>query len=306
MTNSTQLWLLVLLYVATLTRGYGLLRQGIVRRIDSRLRSVELNQEGAIGSDKIVSVQLSKEEIKEYVRKGTAPEFALPDDSTIETPYQRGMLATHFGITFINLMMAAASLHLDNINSIVSFIAVVIGSIILGDFSTGVFHWSVDNYGSIKTPIFGSVCVAFQGHHESPWTITFRSFANNVYKICYGTIPALTILSVFTNIDPLTRTFFSLYINWWLISQELHKYSHMRKTPKFVKILQDWGIILSKKEHGLHHTSPFEAHYCILTGICNPVLDKTNFFRYLERIIYTITKNTPNTWKADNDLRNVY
>jgi hypothetical protein len=35
----------------------------------------------------------------------------------------------------------------------------------------------VDNYGSLKTPVFGSVCAAFQGHHVTPWTITFRSFA---------------------------------------------------------------------------------------------------------------------------------
>ncbi len=286
--------------------GYGLHGIPIARRINTRLMSVEMKQEGVSRDEILNQMQLSKEEIKEYVRKGTAPEFALPDDSTIETPYQRGLLATHFGVTFLNLMMAISCMHLDNINNILSYIAVIIGSIILGDFSTGVFHWSVDNYGSIKTPIFGSVCVAFQGHHESPWTITFRSFANNVYKICYGTIPALIILSVFTNIDPMVRTFFSLYINWWLISQEFHKYSHMRKAPKIIKYLQDWGIILSKKEHGLHHTSPFEAHYCILTGICNPLLDRTNFFRYLERIIYKLTKNTPNTWNADNDLQNVY
>ena len=299
---------MALLCLIAETRGYGVYRQGIpaARRISTRFMSVELNREGVSRDERPNQMQLSKEDIKEYVRKGTAPEFALPDDSTIETPYQRSLLAAHFGVTFLNLIMAISCMHLDNVNNILSFIAVIIGSIILGDFSTGVFHWSVDNYGNIKTPIFGSVCVAFQGHHESPWTITFRSFANNVYKICYGTIPALIILSVFTSIDPMTRAFFSLYINWWLISQELHKYSHMRRTPKFIKYLQDWGIIISKKEHGLHHTSPFEAHYCILTGICNPLLDRTNFFRYLERIIYKLTKNTPNTWKADNDLQNVY
>ena len=93
----------------------------------------------------------------------------------------------------INLLTAAAA---ESVFSPIKYLLIITASIILGDFGTGVFHWSVDNYGSIKTPVFGSVCAAFQGHHDTPWTITFRSFANNVYKICYGTIPALLFLLI--------------------------------------------------------------------------------------------------------------
>ena len=50
------------------------------------------------------------------------------------------------------------------------------------DFLTGVYHWSVDNYGSGQTPVVGSQIAAFQGHHQEPWTITQREFCNNVYK----------------------------------------------------------------------------------------------------------------------------
>jgi ubiquitin-conjugating enzyme E2 variant len=67
--------------------------------------------------------------------------------------------------------------------SLVSIFAVISAAVVIGDFATGVFHWSVDNYGSIDTPLVGTVCAAFQGHHDTPWTITFRSFANNVFKI---------------------------------------------------------------------------------------------------------------------------
>lgn len=37
--------------------------------------------------------------------------------------------------------------------------------ILLADLVSGVFHWSVDNYGDGSTPVFGSVIEAFQGHH---------------------------------------------------------------------------------------------------------------------------------------------
>lgn len=222
------------------------------------------------------------------IRKGSAPEFAIAGDSTIETPSQVAAVAVHFVITFLNLALAASAIPLHSAVDVLPIIFTVALSIVLGDFGTGVFHWATDNYGSIKTPVFGSVCAAFQGHHVTPWTITFRSFANNVYKICYGTIPALLIVAAIPMM-PLVKVFFTLFITWWMISQELHKFSHMRSTPKTIKIFQDMGIILSKKEHGLHHTSPFEGHYCILTGICNSVLDDSKFFRHLENVVFRLT-----------------
>ena len=260
-------------------------------------------------SSSLSSSSLSSSSSSEVIVKktpiGSIPEFALPSDSVEETPMQRTTLYLHFIITAINLAIASSSLTFSSIYDFLNISLLVISSIILGDFATGVFHWSVDNYGSIKTPVFGAVCVAFQGHHDTPWTITFRSFANNVYKICYATIGFLSALMLL-NPGPFTRIFFTLFINWWMLSQEFHKMAHMKVAPPSWKFLQDKGIILSKKEHGLHHTSPFEGHYCILTGICNRVLDNTKFFRHMERIVYKLTGNIPNTWKADSSLKDTY
>lgn len=51
------------------------------------------------------------------------------------------------------------------------------------DFATGIYHWSVDNYGSGLTPLVGGQIAAFQGHHQRPWTITQRQVANNIHKV---------------------------------------------------------------------------------------------------------------------------
>ena len=222
------------------------------------------------------------------VRKGSEPEFAIAGDSTVETPSQVAAVVAHFALTFFNLALVVSATPVRSPVDLIPVILTVALSIVLGDFGTGVFHWATDNYGSVKTPVFGSVCAAFQGHHVTPWTITFRSFANNVYKICYGTIPALMMVAA-VPMAPLVKMFFTLFITWWMISQELHKFSHMRSTPKGIKIFQDMGLILSKKEHGLHHTAPFEGHYCILTGICNSFLDDSKFFRHLENIVFKLS-----------------
>ena len=63
----------------------------------------------------------------------------------------------------------------------------------------------------------------------------------------------------------------------------------MKTVPPVMKFLQDKGIVLSRKEHGLHHKDPFEGHYCILTGTCNEFLDTSNFFRYLEKVVFQLT-----------------
>jgi len=47
----------------------------------------------------------------------------------------------------------------------------------------------VDNYGSGATPIVGDQIAAFQGHHQRPWTITQRHFANNLHKVLICSTP---------------------------------------------------------------------------------------------------------------------
>lgn len=237
------------------------------------------------------------------IRKGAEPEFAIAGDSLEETPTQRLIVGVHFALLLANLVTAFAQFDLSSPVDLFSVSALVYFSVVLGDLGTGVFHWSVDNYGSLKTPLVGTVCAAFQGHHETPWTITFRPFANNVYKIASGTIPVLGAMALLPAEDfAMQKIFFSLFANWWLVSQELHKYAHMRKVPPAVQFLQNAGIILSRKEHGLHHSSPFEAHYCILTGQCNGFLDKINFFRGLEKVVFELTGNRPITWNLDESV----
>jgi len=48
----------------------------------------------------------------------------------------------------------------------------------------------VDNYGSGATPIVGDQIAAFQGHHQRPWTITQRQFANNLHKVLICSTPS--------------------------------------------------------------------------------------------------------------------
>jgi hypothetical protein len=40
-----------------------------------------------------------------------------------------------------------------------------------------------------------------------------------------------------------------------------------------VRSLQRVGVLLSKPQHDLHHTPPFDKDFCIMTGLCNRPLN---------------------------------
>lgn len=189
--------------------------------------------------------------------------------------------------------------------------AVLFSSWVIADLGAGILHWSVDNYGNGRTPVMGAIIAAFQGHHSTPWTITERDFCNNVHKLCipFG-IPTVLGIGFLAGMNhPLVTLFFASFCTLEIMSQEFHKWSHMTKAevPSLsffnVNALQDAGIIVDRKGHALHHTAPYDGNYCIVSGVCNDVLDSSGFFRKLERFIYERNGVEANSWKLDPELR---
>jgi hypothetical protein len=52
-----------------------------------------------------------------------------------------------------------------------------------------------------------------------------------------------------------------------------------------VRLLQRSRLVLGPAHHQLHHTKPFNMHYCITNGWLNPLLNKIKFFRGLEAML---------------------
>ena len=173
----------------------------------------------------------------------------------------------------------------------------------LADLGTGVFHWSVDNYGSKKTPVMGGIIDAFQGHHKYPWTITKRQFANNIHTTCPATMCVTVPLLLLPGMSPTSCVFFGIFSGLVVFSQQTHAWSHMKKSelPPAVIAAQDAGVILSRKSHGQHHRAPFGCNYCIVSGWWNPMLDDSGFFTKLEKVVYTATGVAPRCWAPPRD-----
>jgi len=168
------------------------------------------------------------------------------------------------------------------------------------DLGTGIFHWSVDNYGSKATPLLGGVIDAFQGHHKYPWTITKRQWANNVHTTCVAPL-VFTTPTLLLNDRATDLIFVGVFTSLIVLSQQFHAWSHMKKSelPPLVLKAQDMGLLVGRRDHGQHHKSPFEGHYCIVSGYWNPILDGSGFFRALEQAVFKATGTAPRCWSDD-------
>lgn len=240
--------------------------------------------------------------------KGKVPVVVVEGDSLETQPYQVAIVtatfAAHSCFLYSSLMEMLGWNQGNIILTSLQALLLVISSWILADFGSGVLHWSVDNYGNGRTPIFGSLIAGFQGHHTAPWTITERGFCNNVYKLClpFGIVP-MTLINLIAG--PFTTFFFTSFCVMEIMSQEFHKWSHMTKSqcPAWVNWLQDVGISVGRVPHAQHHLAPFHGNYCIISGLCNKPLDESGLFRRLERIIYQWNGVESNAWKLDASLR---
>jgi len=243
--------------------------------------------------------------------KGKVAQVVVEGDSTETQPYQVAFVsatfATHAALA-INAISQLSSINHGNVPvTIAETAATLLSSWVLSDLGSGIFHWSVDNYGNGRTPVMGSLIAAFQGHHSAPWTITERGFCNNVWKLCipFGvpTIGAIALLAGPSH--PMVTFFSATFCALVTCSQEFHKWSHM--TPSqlnpLILGLQDKGLTLGRVAHANHHIAPFDGNYCIISGACNKALDESGFLRRLEKIIYDNNGVESNAWKLDPELR---
>jgi len=239
---------------------------------------------------------------------GKVAQVVVEGDSLETTPLQRTIVWT----TLIgNALFAASALQqmllLNNGNVVqttIQAVVLAISSWMFADFGSGVLHWSVDNYGNGRTPVMGGIIAAFQGHHSAPWTITERGFENNVYKLCapFGivTVGLISLLA-----GPFTSWFMSIFCTMEILSQEFHKWSHTTKSqvPSWTNKLQEWGVTIGRTPHAQHHIAPYDGNYCIVSGICNPTLDKYGIFRRMEHLVYKLNGVESNAWKLDPELK---
>lgn len=166
---------------------------------------------------------------------------------------------------------------------------------LLGDLSSGVVHWLGDTFGTVEMPVLGAAFIRpFREHHTDPKGITRHDFVetngNNCIVVCVGLYLPMSVLALLPEGA----------LRYWLVAvglslgfavfmtNQIHKWSHLDEPPWYAILFQKLGLFMTTRHHDIHHTAPYDTHYCITSGWLNPIFARTHFFERSERIIRRI------------------
>jgi ubiquitin-conjugating enzyme E2 variant len=157
-------------------------------------------------------------------------------------------------------------------------------TILAADFVSGFVHWFEDAYARKDTPIIGRLLAdANIEHHSRPRAFIERNWFESSWDLLL--IGALV-----------TSTAWALHqLTWqvWLFvlvavnANQIHKWAHRnpRENGAVVTFLQRIRLLQTQRHHARHHGGQKNTHYCSVTNLLNPVLDRLGLWRGLERAI---------------------
>lgn len=179
-------------------------------------------------------------------------------------------------------------------------------SMVAADLVSGLVHWLADTWGTVEVPILGPTLIKnFREHHADPKALTHKGLVETNGDNCMVLVPAQasTFLIPLEDGAPwsvFVHAFALSFALWIMLTNQVHKWAHMEldELSLPVRLFQRLRVILPKSEHDLHHTAPFETHYCITNGWINGLLARIGFYRWMERTAWRITGAIP----RENDI----
>ncbi|MFZ5756515.1 MAG: fatty acid desaturase CarF family protein [Pseudomonadota bacterium] len=173
-------------------------------------------------------------------------------------------------------------------------------TVLLADLVSGLVHWAEDAYARPGMPLVSRIAENNLLHHRKP-----RAFLANSWWESSADLLAIgaAILALAWWQDALT-VWLLLFVLLAVNANQIHKWTHMsrREVPRIVGWLQRARILQTPREHARHHTGEKNSHYCVMTNVSNPVLEKLRFWTALE---WLVEKTTGVRRRADSEYPEV-
>lgn len=159
------------------------------------------------------------------------------------------------------------------------------------DFVAGVVHWAEDAYFTEETPLIGQQIIRPNiVHHHFPRYFTKLSWWESAQELVLVGLVLLAIAWPLGLLSWQLMLFIAVSIN----ANEIHKMAHRTRAEngRFISLLQDWRILQTPRQHGLHHSDPKNTYYCPVTNYVNPLLERIQFWDRLETMVERLTGAT--------------
>ncbi len=155
---------------------------------------------------------------------------------------------------------------------------------LLVDFVSGVTHWAEDSYGRETTPVIGRWVVGPNLlHHRDASAFVSRNWLASSWDLAAA---GATILAV-AGLAGMLTWHVGLFVLLGANANQIHKWNHMRRShvPLAIRALQRLYLLQSPRHHAQHHRGTKDSHYCVITELLNPLLDRVGWWRMLERLL---------------------
>jgi ubiquitin-conjugating enzyme E2 variant len=157
------------------------------------------------------------------------------------------------------------------------------------DLLTGLVHWACDRFGDPSTPVLGPLLIrAFREHHVNPRQMVEHDWIETNGEPCFLSVLALLVLALVAPSVQSGLVAALVTIVWTMAAfgswaNQVHKWAHMSRAPRWARLLQRAGLALRPNEHACHHQAAHDSRYCISTGWMNPLVDRLGLWSWLER-----------------------
>jgi ubiquitin-conjugating enzyme E2 variant len=178
---------------------------------------------------------------------------------------------------------------------VASSLGAMAGSILLADLVSGVIHWAEDAYARYKpgrkVRMLNMVARDNKRHHLRPREFLRRNWWQSSWDLLALGVAIIAVAYAMGHLSWAVILFVALSVN----ANQMHKWAHMnpRENPRIVTWLQKMHLLQSPRHHGRHHSGAKDSHYCVVTNVLNPVLEKVNFWRRLEKVVERVTGKGP-------------
>ncbi len=229
------------------------------------------------------------------------PRSDLSDSAQIKSDHPTSPL----GKVVAGVMLGAGVWTVANIASQVASagpagVALAAGALVAGyaaaDLSSGIFHHWVDNYPTPETPVVGKMAKEFQEHHFRTYDLLEVSFLDNCVNAGRFLAPMMGLVAA-ANPHYAVAASAMAFLTGGYLAQGSHRWTHMKTPPPVGRLMQAVGLAQSKESHARHHRMPWSDNYCIVNGMWNPLLSKTDFWRKLENVYHQATGIEPKSWR---------
>lgn len=165
------------------------------------------------------------------------------------------------------------------------FLVHLIAGWLIADLLSGVLHWLEDGVLWQSMPILGPHVVRpNRVHHVDPMAFTHTPFfARNSTTW----LPALAIAAAWLWLCGFSIVWLGALAGG-LLANEVHVRTHRQGNGAWYLVLQEIGIVQSRRQHAQHHRGAMDGRYCVLTDWLNPILDALGVWASIEAAMTAI------------------